>query len=64
MSSTSGRSGTLYGVHWERHAAGITVYGSDSSGVFRSILFAGNGSDRLTVRGSVLAFRREIGGAR
>lgn len=64
MSSTRASSGTLYGCHWERHACGITVFGSDSSGRFRSVLFAGNGSDRVTVRGSVLAFRREIGVAR
>lgn len=64
MSSTKARYGVMYGCHWERHACGITVFGSDSSGVFRSILFAGNGSDRVTVRGSVLAFRREMGVAR
>lgn len=64
MSSTSGNYGTLYGCHWERHPFGITVFGSDSTGQFRMIRFAGNGSDRLTVRGSVLAFRREIGVAR
>jgi len=64
MSSTQARYGVMYGCHWERHACGITVFGSDSSGVFRSIVFAGNGSDRVTVRGSVLAFRREIGVAR
>lgn len=61
MSGTSGSYGTLYGCHWERHPYGITVFGSDSSGVFRMIRFAGNGSDRVTVRGSVLAFRRLIG---
>lgn len=64
MNTTKARSGTLYGCGWERHACGITVYGSDSSGRFRSVLFAGNGSDRVTVRGSVLAFRREMGVAR
>lgn len=61
MSSTSGNYGILYGCHWERHPWGLFVYDSDSSGYLRKMRFVGNGSDRVTVRGAVLAFRREMG---
>jgi hypothetical protein len=57
----SRQSGVLWGCHWERHHYGVCVYGLDSSGVFRTIRYVGNGSDRVRVRDAVVAFRRLIG---
>lgn len=68
MSSTRASSGTLYGCHWERYGWGVLVYAFDGGDTFRGYVtsrrYVGNGSDRVTVRGSVLAFRREMGVAR
>jgi len=61
----SRKTGVLWGCHWERnHHGDVCVYGSDSSGMFRMIRYVGNGSDRVSVRDAVVAFRRLIGVAR
>lgn len=60
-------SGELWGVTWERHSWGV-VCSAMSRDVFGprrvSRQYVGNGSDKVTVRGSVLAFRRDVLGGK
>jgi len=55
--------GEWLGVSWERHSWGVecSAMSRDMWGPRRvSRKYVGNGSDRVTVRGSVLAFRRDV----
>jgi hypothetical protein len=52
-------NGTLWGVNWERHQYGIYCYAMGGQYLV-SRKYVGNGSDRLSVRESVQAFRRDV----
>jgi len=51
-------SGTLWGVNWERHHYGLYLYAMCGQYLV-SRKYVGNGSDPLSVRESVRAFRRD-----
>jgi hypothetical protein len=56
-------SGTLWGVNWERTGYGIYCYAMSPAVHGQTYLlsrkYVGNGSDPLSVRESVRAFRRD-----
>lgn len=53
-------SGTLWGVTWERRPYGLLVYGLGRDNHLASRKYVGNGSDPVTIRDSVRAFRRDV----
>jgi hypothetical protein len=53
-------SGVLWGVNWERHELGVTCYAMGGNFYLVSRKYAGNGSERVSVRDSVKAFRRDV----
>jgi hypothetical protein len=62
-------SGELWGVSWSRHSWGVEcsamVRGGFGGWQRVARKYVGNGSDKVTVRDSVRAFRRDVlGGSR
>ena len=53
-------SGVLWGVNWERHQYGLYCYAMGGNFYLVSRKYVGNGSDKVTVRESVQAFRKDI----
>lgn len=53
-------SGEYRGVYWYRHYWGLELAAYNAAGYRISRKYVGNGSDRVTVRGSVAEFRRYI----
>lgn len=53
-------SGVLWGVNWERHTWGVYCYASGGNFYLLSRKYVGNGSERVSVRDSVRAFRRDV----
>lgn len=57
-------AGELWGVSWSRHSWGIECAAMvrDGFGGWQRVArkYVGNGSDAVTVRGSVWEFRREV----
>jgi hypothetical protein len=53
-------TGVLYGVNWERHAWGVYCYASGGNMYLLERKYASNGSDRLSVRECVRAFRADV----
>jgi hypothetical protein len=53
-------SGVLWGVNWERHPYGLYLYAMGGNFYLVSRKYVGNGSDKVGVRESVQAFRRDV----
>lgn len=49
----------MSGVHWQRHGWGVECFAL-VDGFLVSRKYAGNGSDRVTVRDAVRAYRRDV----
>jgi hypothetical protein len=60
MATNKETSGTLWGVNWERHPYGVYCYAMGGNFYLLDRKYVGNGSDRVSVRDSVRAFRRDV----
>lgn len=54
------RAGVLWGVNWERHYWGVYCYAMGGNFYLLARKYVGNGSDCVSVRDSVRAFRRDV----
>jgi hypothetical protein len=56
----SRQSGVLWGVNYERHHWGVYCYAMGGNMYLLDRKYVGNGSDRLSVRECVRAFRSDV----
>ena len=59
--ATKQTTGILWGVNWERHTYGVYCYAVPQGAFYlASRKYVGNGSDPVSVKESVRAFRRDV----
>lgn len=54
------KTGRLWGVNYERHHWGVYCYAITPAGWLAEYKYAGNGSDPVSIRESVRAFRHDV----